>query len=85
MPDDDGRAGQRVHVGIAQRQRLDHTGHRHRVALVADPGEQAAQHAERDGQGEDEGGPGTGFAAGLDGAAELLDCFSYDVQTDAAA
>src|SRR4051812_1020294 len=55
MTYDDRLAGQRVHVGIFQRQRLDDTRHRNRIALVTDAREQTAQHAERHGQRQDEG------------------------------
>ena len=69
----------------AQADGLDDAGDRHGVALVADPGDEAAQHAERDRQRDDERGADPGSDDDLDGAAEVLHRGAHDVEPDAAA
>ena len=85
VPDDDRRAGEVVDLRVPQRHRRDHGAHRHRVHLVADPGDQAAQDAEGDRQRQPERRAAAGDADDLDATAELLRRRLHDVEPDAAA
>ena len=70
MAYDDRLAGECVHVGVFQRQRLDDTGDGDRVTLLADACEQAPQHAQRDRQGQRERRALARRRTQVDGAAE---------------